>query len=94
MTTWLELSKLPEGTRLRFTADWDIFPECLVSAGTVCTLHENSFNEACCMALLAPDDESIRDALRHYDGLVYIPGPRQHWSMPDWNDESPLEVIQ
>jgi hypothetical protein len=43
--TWLDLSKVGNGTRVVFTAAHDIFPECIVPAGTTATVTENGLHE-------------------------------------------------
>jgi hypothetical protein len=41
---WFDLSKVANGTRVVFTEAWDIFPECIVPAGTTATVSENGLN--------------------------------------------------
>jgi hypothetical protein len=99
--TWLELAKLPEGTRVRFAEPLDIFPECIVPAGTVGTIAENGLNEIWCAMLVSVDDEKVTAALQQeWKGKVYLPPYGTHLdpgcddaeSDEAWNSESPLAL--
>jgi len=90
MTTWLEASKLPDGSRVRFVHDHDIFPEALVRAGTECRIMENSLNEGMAAMLLLPDDMDLQRKLESWGGVIYL-APSQMGA--DWNDECPFVPI-
>ncbi len=44
--SWFDLSKVNDGTRVVFTAAHDIFPECVVPAGTLGTVVHNLGNKS------------------------------------------------
>lgn len=90
MITWLELSKVEEGTRIVFPDGFDIFPDCYVKPGTTATVTENSLNEACQIMLVRPDDEVVRTALAEWNGDIHLSPELQG---ADWHDDSPVEII-
>ncbi len=70
--TWFEASKLPAGTRVVFADDHDIYPEALVPAGTMATVTTNDLNEMSASLYVLPDDASLRDALKEWDGEIIL----------------------
>jgi hypothetical protein len=93
--TWFDLSKQPDGTRVKFASDWDIFPECVVPKGTSAVIKENGLNDIWCAMLVLPDDPELRVALLEWDGHIHLsspdldPGNSAHDA---WYDESPLQL--
>jgi hypothetical protein len=78
---------LPNGTRLQFEDTHDIYPYCIVPAGTLCTIRDNNLNETLESIDLLPDDKEVRAALREWDGCVVL-NPAN--SGEGWDDQSPL----
>lgn len=99
--SWFDLSKVKDGTRVRFAQDWDIFPECVVPAGTLATVVNNSLNEITSEMHVLADPLEIRRALEKWDGEVYLSpflgGGVAHLDENGedlaWQDLSPLEVL-
>ena len=60
--TWLDLSKVKDGTRIVFTTSWDIYPECVVPEGTTGTVVENGLNEIWSCLMIKTDDALITEA--------------------------------
>ena len=89
--TWLEASKLPSGTRVRFVAPHDIFPHLLVEVGAEGVVTVNDLNaEFACLYVL-PDDERLRDALRTWGGEIMLrPDDESESFNPDWKSHTPL----
>jgi hypothetical protein len=94
--SWIKLAELPDGARVVFSEDYDIFPECVVPAGTVATIVENSLNEMQPGLFLQPDDESIRTALKQWDGIIYLMPEADSGDPEDpaWQEPSPVEVAR
>jgi hypothetical protein len=63
---WFDLSKVANGTRVVFAEAWDIFPECIVPAGSTATVTENGLNELACACIVTPDDPALRTALAQW----------------------------
>lgn len=99
--TWLEVAGLPEGTRVQFVEQLDIFPEALIPAGSMATIVENGLNEIWCAMLVKPDDEKLCAALSAWQGRIYLPptgtsldpGADNAASDPAWNSASPLALV-
>lgn len=71
--SWFELARdAKEGDRVLFMDHHDIFPECMVPAGTRGTVVENSLNEMHCGLLVRPDTPSIREHLSYWDGCIVL----------------------
>ena len=102
--TWFELSKVPDGARVVFAEPHDIFPECLVPAGTRGTILRNYLNEMHNQISILPDDQGLRDALKHWNGEIIIgthldSGADTHSEEVDaraaaWFMPSPLAVVE
>jgi hypothetical protein len=60
------LAKISNGTRVVFAEAWDIFPECIVPAGSTATVTENGLNELACACIVTPDDPALRTALAQW----------------------------
>src|SRR6516225_760209 len=88
-STWLDLSKLADGSRVVFTTSWDIYPECIVPQGTTGTVVENGLNELQAILLLAVDDEKVTEALRQWNGRVEF---YKNTHFQDWDEQSPLAL--
>ena len=94
--TLFDLSKLDDGARVVFAVPFDIFPEAVIPAGTLATVKENGLNEIWSAMLVLPDDETIREKLREWDGCIHIKGgnPGCHQDHPEfaaeWLALSPL----
>ena len=86
MLTWLELSKLPKGTRVRFAVPWDIFPETIVNAGEEGVIEEQGLNEIYQTVGILPDNPEIRAALKewHDEILPYMTAD------DEWQGQTPL----
>jgi hypothetical protein len=105
MTTisWFDLSKVADGTRVVFEQPHDIFPECVVPAGTHGTVVHNYLNEMQQSISVLPDDERLRTALRNWDGEIILgthlnSGADLEADPPDdeaaaWFARSPLAVL-
>jgi hypothetical protein len=96
--TWLELSKLNEGARVRFVRPWSILPECSIPAGTLATIKENNLNLGIGISVV-PNDKALQDALKESPGAIYLDAPDNlvpvHNPETDkfWQSETPLEVL-
>lgn len=94
--SWHDASaRLKAGDKVRFDTSHDIFPECLVPEGATATVVENSLNEACALLELRPDDTSIREALKNWDGNILL-SPESYDAFRDgaaWHDCSPIEMV-
>lgn len=88
MLTWLELSALPKGTRVRFAQPWDIFPETIVAAGEEGVIEEQGLNEIYQTIGILPDNPKIREALQEWHGEILL------YMTPDdeWEGVTPLVV--
>jgi hypothetical protein len=97
--TWLELSRVANGTRVVFASPWDIFPEIIIPQGTEATIRENSLNEICCSMLVLPDSDVIKAALEAWDGEIFLDGPEHIFdescpvSVTNWEGPSPLALL-
>jgi hypothetical protein len=99
--TWFELARdLKPGSRVKFVTSWDIFPECIVPAGTLGTVKDTGLNEIWGGLLIIPDDEAVRAALKEWDGEIQLgynegldPGVEDASTDPAWQAESPLVVV-
>jgi hypothetical protein len=94
--SWLEPSKISDGTRVVFTAAHDIFPECVVPEGTTATVTENGLNELPCTLIVTPDDPGLRTALAEWEGDIWLSPPLDRGSgnrEPDWNSASPIALL-
>jgi hypothetical protein len=86
MTGWREArAQMHAGDRVRFVMPWDIYPYCIVPAGTVGTVTEVS-DEQNGMVLVLPDDTDIRDTLAEWDGAIQV------WALED-EDECPIAKV-
>lgn len=86
MTTWRNArTNMREGNRVRFIDDWDIYPYCIVPAGTVGTITEVTERENG-MVFVLPDNTEIREILKDWDGAIQV------WALED-EDECPIEVV-
>ena len=96
--TWLEASRLNVGDRVVFVDAHDIFPECVVPAGTTGTVTENGLNESLGTVIVAPDDTALRVALREWDGAIWLSPPLDREGSgnrePAWSEPSPLAKVQ
>lgn len=70
--SWFDLSKVEEGAVVVFAEAWDIFPDCVIPAGTKAVVVENGLNEIWCGMLVAPGDQSLRDQLKEWKGCVHL----------------------
>jgi len=86
--TWLELSKLPNGARVAFAVDHDVFPETVIPAGAQAVIEENDLNEIWCAMILRPDSKQIQHDLHAWDGCVYLDRDDA-----EWGALSPLAVV-
>jgi len=103
MMSWLEASeRLNAGDRVKFVYGWDIFPETQIDAGELATVVENGLNEMEPVLILRPDRETIRIALKAWDGNVWMSGPedlahddnRELRIDSGWTDSCPLERVR
>jgi hypothetical protein len=87
MTTWLELSKQPDGTRVVFTQEWNS-PQCIVPVGTTATIVENGLNKIWQTCLVRPDSAELQSFLFGWGSCIHLvpPGNRE----PDWQKQSPV----
>jgi hypothetical protein len=96
--TWIELSTLAEGTKVRFTKAWDIFPEALIPAGATGTIIEQGLNDIWCALRVRPDDEAQAGQLRHWDRCIVLHGPSDDdGTQKDcihWWDKAPVEAVR
>jgi len=100
--TWLELAaKAVAGTRVRFCAAWDIYPECVVPAGTMATVKETGLNEIWGGLLVLPDDPKIREALKLWDGCIQLgynegldPATDDPSTDEAWQAASPIAIVE
>lgn len=96
--TWLELSKLPVGTRVRFADTWDIFAEDVwIPEGTTGTITENGLNEIFEQCAVLTDNPEITEKLEAWEGEVMLSPPNfdRRYGNRDkaWYELSPLEVL-
>lgn len=98
--TWLQLSRLENGTRVVFAEPHDIFPITIIERGTVATVVNNSLNEIYCMIAVLPDNRKIRHELREWDGEVQLDNHTELDSGADpqdmtteWHTFSPLALL-
>lgn len=87
--SWTALRALPVGTRVRFTEAWDVWPHCVVEAGTLGEIKES--NEDGVWVLT--NDVNVTEALRpEWDGQVQLyPFGVSHGS--DNEPEFDIEVL-
>ena len=92
--TKAELAVLPEGTRVVFVEDFDIFPEALVKAGTTGKIKENGFSEIWSSMLVEPDDPELREKLSEW-GCIWLQGGEPGGEITDesWTELSPLALV-
>ncbi len=101
--SWLECAKLAKGQRVIFVEPWDVFPECVVQAGTVATVIEQGLNEAQPCLWLLPDSKEIRTALAAWNGEIWLhnrdldPAANPEADQPtdadaEWHTMSPLAL--
>lgn len=94
--TWYECSaQLRPGDRVRFVAQHDIYPHCMVETGTLATVVENNLNEMHCWLMVLPDDRDVRHALAEWDGEVQLgleldAGAEDPQTDAGWQSASPL----
>ncbi len=94
--SWLALSKVANGALVVFAEAHDIFPECMVPAGTTGTVTENGLNELLGTVIVAPDDTALRAALAEWDGAIWLSPPLDRATgnrEPDWLGVSPLALL-
>jgi hypothetical protein len=99
--TWFELARdLHPGSRVKFVMPWDIFPHCVVPAGTLGTVKETGLNEIWGGLLVVPDNAEIRERLASWDGAIQLgynegldPGVEDASIDPAWQADSPLAVV-
>jgi hypothetical protein len=84
---WKELREVPFGTSLRFAEAWDIFPYCIVQAGTRCVMVEHADD----VILVLPEDAKVRKTLGEWDGCVQF-APINDGD--DWDDSSPIALAE
>lgn len=94
--TWLELSKLAEGTEVVFPYDHDVFPECIIPAGSVAVIVGNELNELSQAICVRPNSAKLRAELSDGELLLVCEGDD---AAPDatkskWTTVSPLAVLQ
>lgn len=72
--TYAECARdLAPGDHVVFVEGWDIFPEIPVLPGTVCVVATNELATPFGQVLaLRPLDQKIRDALKEYDGNIWL----------------------
>lgn len=100
--TWFELARdLVPGSRVKFVTSWDIYPECVVPAGTLGTVKDTGLNEIWGGLLVLPDDADLRNALASWNGEIQLgynegldPGVADASSDPAWQQPSPLVVVE
>jgi hypothetical protein len=93
---WFDLSKISNGTRVVFAEAHDIFPECIVPAGSTATVTENGLNELACACIVTPDDPALRTALAEWEGNIWLTPPLDRSTgnrEPDWHGASPLALL-
>jgi hypothetical protein len=74
--TWFELSSEADvGTRVVFVEAWDIFPECIVPAGTMGIVTQNGLNEIWGGLDVLPDDPQLRATLDLWGGNICLSTP-------------------
>ncbi|HEX6826114.1 MAG TPA: hypothetical protein VF077_07330 [Nitrospiraceae bacterium] len=88
--TWNELATLPVGTRVVFD-DFDIYPYCIVRAGTAGTITRNDLLDSFPILYVLPDDPAVREALSEWQGQVEF-APANGGE--EFTDLSPLAVME
>jgi hypothetical protein len=88
--TWAQLREVPWGTMLVFPGDWDIYPYCIVPAGTRAVVTDNHLADAKdgCIYLLTDNAEVTRE-LKEWSGCVQFNPMNDGHS---WDDESPVAL--
>jgi len=96
--SWYSLAQVANGVRVVFVKPHDIFPHCIVPAGTVATVIENSLNELGELIAVLPDDREIRQALSEWDGEVWLRPYDLTINSDDpnseWHQRSPLALVR
>ena len=96
--TWFQLASVPNGTRVRFASEWDIFPMTKVPVGTLATVTDNGLNEMWCQFAVVTDNIDVRESLKEWDGQVILcpdlnPESDDGVVANEWHSESPLELV-
>lgn len=98
--SWLACKDLKHGDRVVFIDDWDIFPEALVKAGTVCTVEANGLADAQAGFHLSlyPDDKAVRAALHEWDGHIHLGDDLNRevepTTDPEWLAAAPIAKLE
>jgi hypothetical protein len=81
--TWTELAALPADTRVEFPEGHDIYPHCIVPAGTTGTIVSNDLNEIFAMLSVRVENFDVQQALKEWNGNVeFAPKNDGVWDQP------------
>lgn len=87
MLTWQDLRAMPRGTRLMFPERWDIYPHCIVPAGTRAIVMDNQLAGEGAILSLLTNNAKVTEALSEWDGCVEFNPMNDGY---EWTDESPV----
>lgn len=94
--TWHEVAQLPLGTRVRFVQDWDIFPHCVVPAGTIAIVRGEADHGSYWFCRLFPENApQVAKALVEWQGEIQLTPFDGHADVGDtWSEPSPLKLVR
>ena len=87
--TWSELRDAPFGTKLVFPNEWDIYPYCVVPAGTKAVVARNRLASDEHIIALLTDNDHVHDSLREWNGCIEFAPMNDGYT---WSDESPVAL--
>ena len=93
--TWLELSALPQGTRLVFAQEHDTSDATTIPEGATVVVAEQGLNEMIAALIVLPDDPALRDQLADWDGEIWLHPPLDRDTgnrEAAWHELSPLAL--